>query len=313
MIHQSNLGIAFGAPQLQFKIGNAAVAGFILTNKSMVLSLRDLQKAFGFDGKSENRIPELLLHISRFTAVPPTLLEAVEQPVTVFYEPEKWNIKTLNIEFVSDLLQTIIIAKNNGFLNINQLKAAKTAILWQEYLQQNNLKDLISESSGFNFQKDTVKKNIKAQLFKTNAHPALNWTTALPDSFFEWLGDLYNFEWTATHSNSNKTAKLINELVFSRLDPILLEQLSNQQPKRTYKQKTPQKQEQPALQAYLNSLQELATAAGNHPNIFLRLLNAAFPKNPDWPVKDADFPGIDPEFASLSGFNAALLKSFKRT
>lgn len=279
----------------------------------MVLSLRDIQKAFGFDGKSENRMAELLLHISRFTPVTPTLLEAVEQPVTIFYEPEKWNIKTLNIEFVSDLLQIIITAKNNGFLNINQLKAAKTAILWQEYLQQNNLKDLISESSGFNFQKDAVKKNIKAQLFKTSAHPALNWTTALPDGFFEWLGDLYDFEWTATHANSNKTAKLINALVFSRLDPILLEQLSDQQPKRTYKRKTPQNQVQPALQAYLNSLQELATAAGNHPNIFLRLLNAAFPKNPDWPVKDADFADVNPEFASLSGFNAALLKSFKRT
>lgn len=169
MIDQSNPDIAFGAPHLQFKIANASVAGFILTNKSIVVSLRDIHKAFGFDGKSENRMAELLLHISRFTTVPPTLLEFVEQPVTVFYEPEKWNIKTLNIEFVTDLLQTIIIAKNNGFLNINQLKAAKTAMLWQDYLQQHNLKDLIAESSGFNFQMNAVRKNIKTQLFQRNA------------------------------------------------------------------------------------------------------------------------------------------------
>lgn len=311
MTLEPHVKIAFGTPQRQFKIANAAVAGFILTDKSMVISLRDLQKAFGFDGKSGNRIAELLLHISRFTTVPTSLLDAAEQPVTVFYEPEKWNIKTLDIEFLTDLLQTIITAKNNGFLNINQLKAAKTATAWQDYLQQNSLKDLIAESSGNRFQIKALKKNIKTQLLNRHADPVLNWTLALPDSFFEWLGDLYGYEWTAV-TNTNKTAKIINDLVFSRLDAVTIVKLSKQQPKRTYKRKTPQDEQQPELQLYLSSLRELSTAAANHPIIFERLLQATHPKNPDWPVKDADFVDATPETASLSNFNAALLKSFKR-
>lgn len=303
--------IAFGAPQLHFKIANTAVAGYILTSKMVVVSLRDVQKAFGFDLKSENRLAELLQHISRFTAVPTTLLDALEYPITVFYEPEKWNIKALNVECIADLLQTIITAKNNGFLNINQLKAAKIAVQWQDYLQQNNLKDLIAESSGFNFQKNAAKKKLQAQLLEMYAHTALNWTVVLPDAFFQMLNDLYGFEWVAACANPNETAKIINDLVFSRLDPILIGQLSDQQPKRSYKSKTPKNQEHPALQAYLDSLQQLATAAGNHPNIFKRLLNATHPKNQDWPVKDADFIDVNPAAANLSSFNSALLKSFK--
>lgn len=307
-MNNSSTKIAFGAPQLQFPIGNSNVSGFILKDQTYTVSLRDLQKAFEFDVKYDYRFTEILQHISRFKGIPAELNEAFLKPVLAYYEPQEMLIKTINIQHLPLLIITIIDAKNNGLLNVNQLKAAKTAVLWEKFTSQ-DFKRLIDDGSGFNFQKTTAKKKLQVYFQNQKNDPVFEWIRTFPDEFFVLVNNLYGFDWNFFCIHPETYAKHINELVFSRLESALLIELTNQKPKRSYTSKTAQNLQHAVLKAHFDHLQQLALTAQQQPNIFRRLLQAAFPINAEWALKDSDFIIESKPEKPLSSFNETLVKS----
>ena len=307
----SQISIIYGAPDLYLKIGIPQIAGFILSDGSYALRIRDIQKALGFDAKSENRLPELLQSISRFVTVSPALHAALEHPVSLPYATIDGNATILSVidaDLALLLLETIVEARKDGYLNIGQLKTAKAAAQLLEIFRKKNIYRLIDEGSGFDFYKTKARMRIQELLNRKYNYSGFEWVKMLPDGYFNTIFAIYESNWKNAAENAENIVLVVNDTIFSRLENIDIKALASEKPKRQYKSTNIKNNLYAALEKHLNDLQQLAATAGNNRNIFAQLLNRTRPKNSSWPLKDSDFQRQQNNVA-LSGFNSILKKA----
>jgi|SRR6218665_84278 len=305
--------VLFGNPDLHLKLNGAAITGFILTNNTYAILIKDLQKAIGYDGKSEHWLLEVLQSISRFNSVHNTLLEALEHPIAIIYQNDSGTeitLRAINVMMLPDLFEAIIQAKNDGFLNMSQLRFAKTSEQLREILQKSDIHAQIDESTGYNFYKNKAKNKLQKILADTSQDAAVAWIRTLPDHFFEVFFTIFDYNWIKLHENTEEFATIFNDVIFSRMSNDLLDSLRNTTPKRNYRAKHERDLQHPQFKIFTKELLVLNEKATGNKNIFLQLLNRMYPKNNSWIVKDAHFSNNTPvNVTLLSEFNASLQKS----
>jgi hypothetical protein len=299
-IMSGNLTVAYGSENLPLRIGTLELPCFILKNKQVVFSKAGLQKALGYEGRSEDWLFDLLSSINKFYPIPGDLFDAYENPVRfeIRHADESVTVVAgLSPEAVISTCQTIINAKNDGYLNVSQLKHAKAAAIIVRYFDQNNIEASVAQATGLNFARETGKEYMQQYLLQNIDDAMYQWVIAFRDAFWEKIFDLHDMDWTDLYKNPKDIAHILQEVVFSRLPEHLAQILRTSKPKRTYKRKDSKAQdnEHPELRAYLSELLSLLKAAADNWTIFLQLLGRIYPKNdPDdirfaeiAPTKDA--------------------------
>jgi len=279
---QIPLKISYGSEQLPLKLGAAYIPCFILENGKQVFAKNDLHRLLGYDGKSDDWLLDLLGSINKFYPVPGSVFNALEEPL-LFEIPKKDGSTTIakgiRAGLLLEICKTITDAKSNGYISVSQLKFAKMAETVLKNISGLDLEQAINEASGFVFYKERAKQHLQ-QFFQNNTpEKSFQWTATLPDAFFEALFGLYQTDWVNTIGRPKTMAKLLHELVFSRIDDVLLEELRSTGPKRVYRNKKGilNDIQHPGLKNYTTGLLSLLeTAAGDHA-IFLQLLNRSFP------------------------------------
>lgn len=304
--------ILFGAPDLQLKIYSGFLTGFILKNKTYVILLKDFQKMLGYDGKSEDWLLELLKSISRFNSVAHSYLEKLENPPIATYQNSSGTeikLRTIHVETVFAVLEAIIKAKNDGHLNVNQLRHAKASEKLHEILKKNSLYTLINESTGFSFYKKRAKSKLQKYLTDKSEDAAMKWVVTFPDDFYEELFNLFDYDWIKFHQNTESFAKIANDVIFSRIPTNLLDALRSTNPKRGYSTTNGQDLQHSDLKVFTTELLDLIEKSAGNKNIFLQLLARIYPKNVSWKLKDSTFSeNSQTNQVLLSEFNATLQK-----
>jgi hypothetical protein len=303
MAHQ----IIFGSDTRPLKIDSADLPCFILDNLDGVFSLSGIQKALGYDGKSENWLKDLLNHIHRFIPIDQLLETLDNAPV---FEIPSFSQRNVGIspEWFMDICQTIARAKKEGFLNLNQLKYAKSAEILVGQLNGKNLRLAIEETTGFRFYKENAIDQFSQFLVKTLEDSAFEWTRTIPEAFFLRIFELHGYDWPDLQKNPKLVGKILYDIIFSRIPNDLLEELRNAKPKRSYHRKghLPQDNLHPKLREYLSNVLALIKAAGDNWNIFLQLLNRSYPKNTAFTTKFPSILATSPKNEDLSAFNQTL-------
>lgn len=274
--------IRFGSKQNHLLLGNSLLRCYILENMERVFTINSIQKALGYDGKSENWLTEFLTTINKFIPIYTELITRFNNfslAINLF-ETQKLPIKTIESKFLLEACIAILKAKNEGFLNVSQLKYSKAATAILENIGNSNINDLIDEATGFNlFKKNSVTQIIQ-YLQNQVQDSAYEWLSTVPDEFIESLMLMNESNWTDINKNRSILAKIINDIIYSRIDNNLLEEMRVLKPKRDYKRKNNLKQdtEHPKLKEYITAIQSLIKASVNNWNIFIQLINKAYPK-----------------------------------
>ena len=170
-----------------------------------------------------------------------------------------------------------------------------------------NIKKLVDQLTGFSlFKENTVDKMI-SNLKKIDL--AFVWIKTFPDDFFELLMEMKNINWKTILQNQQNYAAILNEIIFSRIDGLLLEELRVLKPKRSYQRKNSNKQDlqHPKLKQHLAILFSLAKVSGNNWNIFMQLVNKSFPEQKNKLSKNIKIFDAS-QTKPLSDFDQQLLK-----
>lgn len=275
--------IIYGSENLPLKLGQAFVQCYWLENKTPVLVKKSIQKALGYEGKSEEWLLDLFGSINKFYPIPGALFDAYENPIlfeNTSGSGETNLLKGISPEMFLLTCQTIVNAKNDGYLSVQQLKHARAAANLLDAINDSDLSGLIETATGFTFVKETGKDYLRNYFTNHTADELWQWSNALPDDFFEMLFDLYELDWADLRKHPKKTGNALHELVFSRLNDSLAAILRTQKPKRSYRKKKKDTQNNlvPGLSAYLAEVISLHKAAAGNRSIFFQLLNRMHPQ-----------------------------------
>ncbi len=300
--------ILFESLESPLKIGSKSFDVFVLQNNQRVIAIKSIQKALGYDGKNENWLSEFLKDISIYLPIATTLLKAYQNPIKLDVGQKLNPSNTaVDIDVLKDTFLLIVKAKNEGFLNVNQIKFSKEAKLLVEDENLDNIKRLIDQITGFTlFKENTIDKMISNL---QTIDLAFVWIKTFPDEFFALLMEMKNTNWKTLLQNQQNYATILNEIVFSRIEVALLEELRVLKPKRSYQRKNSNKQDlqHPKLKQHLAILFSLAKVSGNNWNIFMQLVNKSFSEQKNKLSKNIKIIDAS-QTKSLSDFDQKLLK-----
>jgi P63C domain-containing protein len=306
------LKVCYGLESHPLRIGHIAMPCFILNNKQAVLLRSGVQKALGYDGRSEKWLMDIVTHIHKFVPVV-SLVAAAENPIVFEIVSPDGIIHTsegISPETFLDLCEVLVTAKKEGYLSVSQLKFSKTAAVLLDTLSETNFNELIEESTGLKFFRERSIEHLQTFLWELFNDDAVLWTRTFPHDFFLALFEIHGSEWTDMDNHPQHMGKIVHEVVFSRIPDDLMETLRLKKPLRSYKRQRNRRQdlEHPELKIYISNILSLFQAAGRNWNIFLQLLNRSYPKNTNFV---STFPLVpDPALKKedMSSFNKNLIK-----
>lgn len=292
------------------KLADSTFICFILENKLRVITIDSFQKALGYEGQFKNWFLDILNGINDYFPIATEILEAFENPLKVkIKNGANYEINCIEAKQILSICKTLVKIKNEGLLNAGQIKIGKTAQSILDSIQTSNIYTLIDDISGFNNYKLQVIEKCGNTLKKRQKETALEWVKTFPSAFVESLFEMNAIEWIDVEQYPEKLGNILNEVLFSRIENAQLEDLRSLKPKRTYRRKNGIKQEfeHPELKKRIAVIESLAKASGYQWNIFVQLLNKAYPKQKN-SLKPVTY--IENEKSqTLSEFNICLLKT----
>jgi hypothetical protein len=307
------LSIAFGSEKHSLKIGAAEIQCYILEDGQYVFLKNSLQKALGYEGKSDSWLPGILNSIEKFSLLPAGLMERYYH--TIPFEIRridglKYIFEGLSPKTFLEICKVISDAKKDGYLNLSQLKYSKAAEAVLDHLNEKNSNDLIDLATGFKFYKQSAIEHLQQFLSENLQDPAFVWIKTFPEPLFCAIFEAHGLDWASLNEKPQRIGRIIYDIIFSRIPNDLLSELRFRKPKRVYQQKNNKTQDiqYPELKEYVVSILSLLKASGNSWNIFLQLLNRTHPKNPAFTTKFPIFSENAFQNEALSDFNQSLKK-----
>ena len=273
-----NIHIAFGSDQLPLQISNFEIQSYVLSNQQSVFAIESIQKIFNYKGKSDFWLGNMLNNIS---SVPDYIQNAYKCPLIVQASSDRAskNIKVIDANLFIETCK--IISKSENHEKGELGKICKKAVMFYKAVKDQNITDSIAEASGYLFQKECVKNLLSDYLKENMGNPAYAWVKTLPYAFYDGLFIIHDIDWRSAREDIRIPAKIIYDIVFSRLSVDLLSQLQIQQPKRNYTRKLKQTRDNqhPKLKNYTDSISLLLETTANNLYMFLILLDRAHPVN----------------------------------
>ena len=278
------LKIRFGQKENPLQQGSVSLNCYILENKMRVLTLHSIQKNLGYEGKSESWVIEFINELNTFLPIDSDLFAAFKNAILIEINDikgKKTSVEsTIESHHLIKLCRVIIKAKEEGFLNIAQLKYAKAALLFEKTVEKTGIVDLIDQVTGFTRHKIVTLEHFVTLLKNQQNDTAVDWIKTIPIDFIEAILEANHLFWEDVQGKPSALVDLLNEIIFSRIENDALDAIRKSKPKRAYTRKNNKKQEieHPRLKEYILILNSLLKASGKNWNILIQLLNKTYPK-----------------------------------
>ena len=184
-----------------------------------------------------------------------------------------------------DICDGILEARKHIELSPRQAIIAEQCEILVRSFAKVGLIALIDEATGYDKVKNKAKDNLQKWLNTFLAEEASRWVKTFPDSFFEMIYKMYGWTWTNSPKKPGVVGNIINDWVYLRLGPKVLEELDRLNPKNDrghrghrHHQNLSETIGKPALQRHLEALKALGAASGYDRARFLDMLNRAYPR-----------------------------------
>lgn len=277
------LRVISGSPDRPLKIGNLILPCYVLEDETRVLSEEGIADLLGLNKHHSPLVKGLLVYKNIY----PFLLERgiillLSQPLR-FLLPENGRRYCVGYEagLLGEICNAIMDAKEAGLLKKSQYLISKRCEIIARVLSKVSITTLVDEATGY----EEVRSRLALEgiLSKYMSKELLSWTLRFPDEFYRELFRLRNWQWRdITNLRPSSLGRLMLDIVYERLSPVVLEELKKKTPKKVGDYKNCSKSAtldvgHPALNNHLYAVTALMRASVSW-DVFKRAVQRAFPK-----------------------------------
>ena len=276
----------YSSDKTPLKLGNIELPCYVLNNGMRVFSGRGMQRALGNSVSSGQWIQRFANNKDISDFYPSGIIDKFNTPIKFKRNDAGGSqIATYGYEatLLIDLCNAIIDAYNvRRDIDVKYFNAANIII---RSVAKVGIIALVDEATGYNKEKNRAKDELQKFLKTFINEEASKWVKTFDDTFFEDIYKMRNWTWAETSKRPAFVGKIINDIVYERIAPYVLEKLNEKNPKnengiRKYKfhQFLTSDIGKPALQNHLLVLHTLAVVSDYNWIRFMEMLDKSHPK-----------------------------------
>jgi hypothetical protein len=287
----------YGSDKTPLRLGAIDIPCYVLEDGTRVLSRSGIQKAIGYTGQSGEMLTRF---VTKKNGFPDEVVAGVSNSIK-FVRVDAGGSRPMTNGYEASLLidicTSIIDLNRAGVLSPKEQIYAEFADIIVRAVAKVGIIALIDEVTGY--QEVRGKDVLQDFLTKYIKDEAGKWVKRFPDEFFSNMFDMKGWTWNyASTKKPGVVGRYINDQVYSRLAPFVLEELRRINPvtdkgRRKTKHHVWLTDEigHPKLQEHFAVLIALQKASGKNWNNYLRMLNRSLPKYGQ--TMEMDFPDQD--------------------
>ena len=223
----------YGSPERPLMLGDVPIACYVLEDGTRVLARAGFIRAIGRTGKAkggrqyddEFQTP-VFLSADNLKPFIPNDLDKNSTPV--IFRFSKARLIGYRAELLPQVCEVFLDAKEAGALRPNQMHIADTCKALHRSFAKVGIIGLVDEATGY--QEVRARDALQAFLDKFLRAELAAWVKMFPDEFFRELFRLKRWQWKATTRRPQVVGKYINDLIYQRLGPGVLEELRKRNP-----------------------------------------------------------------------------------
>lgn len=275
----------YSADKTPLKLGKIELPCYVLNNGMRVFSGRGIQRALGTEKNVSGTWLTKFVNSNAISGyIKPEVLRLFNSPVK-FKRNHASGSQPMTYGYEAtlliDLCSAIIDAYENPSFEVNETYYKEANIILRA-VAKTGIIALIDEATGYNKAIERSRTELQSWLAKYINEEAEKWVKMFPNSFFE---DIYKMRGWSWDCKPRYIGKIINDIVYERIAPFILEELRAKNPKlangnRRYKfhQFLTSEEGKPLLKQHLAILHSFAIATDYHWGRFMELLDKAHPK-----------------------------------
>lgn len=221
-----------GSADRPIRIGDIEIPCYVLPDETRVLALRGLHSALGMShGGGQGGVRKIVALMERFEkkGIEINNLSARANSPILFVPPHGGNPATgYEATLLPDICSAILRAQQLGALDQRLSYLAERAEVLQHGFATLGIIALVDEATGF--QEIRAKDALQAYLEKFFRKELAAWVQRFPVEFFRELYRLKRWKWSGSSRRPGIVGHYINDLVYKRLGPGVLEQLQELNP-----------------------------------------------------------------------------------
>lgn len=288
MVDESNLPKALYEGELH--LGDKVLSCAVLDNNLRILSATAVFDAFDRPRKGKSnegyRADQMPSFINANNLQPFVDEQLMEWTQLIEYVDLHGNVKQgYNARILRGLCKVYMDARRQGVLLQSQMRFAIISESLLLALSDVGIVALINEATGYDKVRDRGTEELQRFLKEVLREEAAKWVKTFPDSFFEMIYKMNRWNWNGTSKRPGIVGKWINDIVYERIAPNLLQELRKKNPKdengnRKHKhfQYLTEEVGHPKLREHLSGVMAIGRLSDNNWQKFMRNLDKSFPK-----------------------------------
>lgn len=284
----------YGSDKTPLQLGELSIPCYVLEDGTRVFSGRGIQKILGSTATSGKWLEKFVNsdEISPYLAVKKngisSVLDKLSSPIK-FYRPSAGGSQSetygYEVTLLIDICDAIISSSETGKFNDESI--IKNANIIIRAVAKVGIIALVDEATGYDKEKKRAKDELQKFLTQFLSDEASKWVKTFEDSFFEMIYKMRGWNWNMTNKRPGVVGQWINNIVYERIAPLTLSTLNDKNPKNEKGYRKDKHHQfftedigKPKLKEYLASVEALGRASNYNWDIFMELLDRAFPKQP---------------------------------
>lgn len=279
-------------------IGDTELEVAVLDDGTRVIRQAAVFRALGRPPRGNSRvinIPTFMDAANLQPYIDEELMEMINKiPYIDFKGIPQEGFNAMILPLVCDLY---LRAREAGAIKLpSQLASAAKAEILIRSLAKVSIIALVDEATGYNTEKGRAVDALQQFLNKFMRDDAAKWVKTFNEDFFEMIYRMNGWTWTGATKHPGVVGKWINDIVYERIAPKVLEELRRRNPKnengnRSHKHHQFLSEEigHPKLKEHIAGVMAIGRLSGNNWQRFMRNLDRAYPKwyttpelNLDW-------------------------------
>jgi DNA-binding XRE family transcriptional regulator len=288
LVDDEMLYAKYSADKTPLKLGSIELPCYVLSNGMRVFSGRGIQRAVGAGSNASGQWLQRFVNSDaiRWNMLAGSL-EKFNSPIE-FRRNSSSGSQSITYGYdatlLIDLCTAIIDAYNGREWNVDEVhfKAANVIL---KAVAKVGIIALVDEATGYDKEKTRAKDELQKFLSTFINQEACKWIKTFDDTFFEDIYRMRNWTWEKTTNRPSFVGKIINDIVYERIAPLVYNELKNLNPKNDagnrkhkFHQFLTSEVGRPALKQHLAIIHSFAMAAGYDWGRFMYLLDKSHPK-----------------------------------
>jgi hypothetical protein len=223
----------FGSPERPIRIGDIEIPCYVLEDGTRVLARAGVIKAIGRTGKAkggrqyddEFKTPVFL---TATNLKPFITKEILDNSKPVVFRANNVTVIGYKAEFLPQVCEVFLDAQDAESLRPNQLHIARACKALHRSFAKIGIIGLVDEATGY--QQFRARDALQSFLDTFLRKELAAWVRTFPNEFFTEIFRLKKWQWKGTNRRPQVVGKYINDLIYDRLGPGVLEELQRRNP-----------------------------------------------------------------------------------